>query len=368
MKQLIGPLFFLALWIPSAQAEEKILRVGLLAELSGQFASNGQDCRDGFEAARKYYATDEGLGRYKLSFTYGDSQRDPKVGVSEYRKMLASDHVDVIVANGTPVTMALKPLSENDQIALIGVTGHSKFLENSDTTFRFWPTAAKEAPLLASTVWGQAVRSLAIVTTEDEWNMDFRENFNREFIKLGGEIKEDDSVPKSEGDFAALVLKIRTARPDAVIVNLGIGQAGRFIRKLRENGVTTPLFATYFTRKQSEIDTAGIENIEGTTLVELAYEQQFFLNQLSVMKRKEPANAVVFACFSALSFLFDTLKDNQAIGSRKDLLQALSQTPEVKLPGMALSVVHREVTYPLMVKQIRNGTVSPSPAGRIYQN
>lgn len=357
---VIGALSLTLTCVLPVQAENLVLRIGLLAELSGQFASNGQDCRDGFEAARKYYAAGDSLGNYRLSFIYGDSQRDPKVAVSEYRKMLTSDHVDVIVANGTPVTMALKPLSENDQIALIGVTGHSKFLENSATTFRFYPTAAKEAPLLASAVWGRNVRSVSILTTEDEWNMNFRENFTKEFIKLGGKITEDESVPKSEGDFAALVLKIRKAGPDAVIVNLGIGQAGHFIRKLRENGVTSPLFATYFTRKQSEIDTAGIGNIEGTTLVEVAYEQQFFLDQLASIQRKEPANAVVFTCFSALSFLFETLKDNQAIGSRKDLLQALSNTPEVKFPGMPLAVIHREATYPLMVKQIRNGTVLPS--------
>src|SRR4051794_39605292 len=62
--------FLLVFWPGFLFAEEHEIKLGVLTELSGQFASNGVDCRIGHDTALKAY-TDQGkIGDYRVRLIY----------------------------------------------------------------------------------------------------------------------------------------------------------------------------------------------------------------------------------------------------------------------------------------------------------
>ena len=74
---------------------------------------------------------------------------------------------------------------------------------------------------------------------------------------------------------------------DAVFVNLGAGQAGTTIRRIRESGLKQQLFASYFATLRAELDIAGSAT-EGMMLVEMDYRKPVFVAKLKELFPETP--------------------------------------------------------------------------------
>jgi branched-chain amino acid transport system substrate-binding protein len=100
--------------MPCAQAQDKELRIGFIAPMTGPFAQVGKDMVDGFNL---YLEESKGeLGGAKVKLIVEDDQAKPDTGVTKAKKLILQDKVHMLVGGVLASTgYALAPVSTADK-------------------------------------------------------------------------------------------------------------------------------------------------------------------------------------------------------------------------------------------------------------
>ena len=69
------------------------IRIGLLTQLSGPFATVGESCRQGYELARKSFAPEDKIGGRTIRFIYGDTKGEAAAGLTEFKRVVEVENV-----------------------------------------------------------------------------------------------------------------------------------------------------------------------------------------------------------------------------------------------------------------------------------
>ena len=94
-------------------AEEKVVKIGIIAPLSGPASTWGEQLRKGIELALDELNLDE---RKLLRIIYEDSEADPKKAVSAVQKLISVDKVQAIIG----------PLSSNEVLSVAPIVEKAK--------------------------------------------------------------------------------------------------------------------------------------------------------------------------------------------------------------------------------------------------
>ena len=240
--------------VSSAGAQE--ITVGLMAELSGSSASNGEDCRRGYEVASSLLAHNGLAGQHRVRIVYGDHQGDAKTGVSEFNRLVNAERAWAVATNRSQIGMALNPLSARRHIPLLGTVVHNQFLSDSSYAWRFFPSAEAEASALARKALQMGLRRAAILTLQDEWTLALANSFRENFIKGGGETVYFETLTPSDYDLASVISRVGAAAPDSILTSFTVNDSGLVIRKLREQGLHQQIFANVWATKKDEEEDA----------------------------------------------------------------------------------------------------------------
>lgn len=343
------------------------LRIGLMTGLSGPYSSIGEDCRRGYELARAMMAPSDRVGVHPVKFLWADHKGEAKSGVSEFKRLTEIHQIQVLVSDRSQVNMAINPLSKKEGIPLVGITAHSEFVATNPYSFRFWPSTKHEARAIAEKAVQMGKKRVAVVSLEDEYTVSVRDNFAAELKERGGKIIYSQTLSPSETELATVVSKIKESRPDAILINLGLGQTGVLVRRIREQGLVQQLFATYWMAKESELQAAGPEAAEGTVLVNLDLRKPKFIEHFRKLYSEEKPNALNYTCYSALAFLLEVLSQNPSVNERRSLYQALLGTSQVVLSDGPLLLESREAVFDLRYMTIRDGVLTSLSSGELNE-
>lgn len=101
----------------SSHAEQKTVRLGIVAPLSGPLAPIGFDLQRGLILASE--ETEGTSHKYELIFE--DNGNEAKKSVSAAQKLIVLNKVDVLITLWAPATLAVAPLAESRKIPLYGI-------------------------------------------------------------------------------------------------------------------------------------------------------------------------------------------------------------------------------------------------------
>jgi ABC-type branched-subunit amino acid transport system substrate-binding protein len=323
--------------------------IGVLIPLSGPYTVLGEDCKDGISLALSTAHLPD------IRITYGDSVGEAKAGVSEFKKLTEENGVIAVLLIRTPTAMAVNPLSLRMKVPIVGVAGHHLFAKQNEYAFQFWPPGTVEGGRLAHFA---KEKRFAIVTTEDEWMISVSDGFRETFLADGGSVVLDETTPGEEQNLSSLALRVRSSGAEALFANLAIGQIGPFVRRLRELGVSFPIYSNYFTSKQDVIASGGLANVEGVAFVETSLAKPRFREGLIGLGRTREPSSMTYDCYAGATFLFQSLKDLKESLSRASLYQSLLRTNRVRLADEELKLTNRVAQLTLSLKHIRNGMVT----------
>jgi hypothetical protein len=155
----------------------------------------------------------------------------------------------------------------------------------------------------------------------------------------------------------AAVSEIKAREPQAIFVNLGIASAGALIKKMREQGLTQPLFSNFWTGKQEAIDIAGKKNVEGTIFVEASLRRPNFMSLFTQLFGAARPSGVSYACYAALASALNALSTHPQACDRESIYRALLETAEVPLLDERLEIAGREAHFKLVYRIISHGAV-----------
>ena len=249
MRKIVALLLVLLAVVAFEASAQKVLKVAILAPLSGPVPTFGVSTRDGALLAIEEWNAKGGVLGMKIQPIVEDSQCTPDPAVNAANKVIDQDQVHYII--GEVCSKASIPVSE--------IANAKKVIEISPTStnpdvtvdtagktkayiFRACFIDPFQGTVGAKFAIGKlkAKKAFIMLDQANDYVKGLAEFFEAAFKKQGGTIVGKESYTAQDTDFSAILSKIKTARPDVVylpdyynIVNLATKQA-------KEKGIQVP--------------------------------------------------------------------------------------------------------------------------------
>jgi len=205
-------------------AAAKTLKIGSMSPLTGPYASDGTDIKNGVLTAIQVFEENGGVPGYdKIELFAQDTACDPKQAVASANKLINLEVVGVIGAYCSSSTIPgsetlneedipmLTPASTNEMVTDRGLPYMFRLCGRDDDQA---PAAAKflKEELKAKTVF--------IVDDKTTYSQGLADGVSKACKELGIEVVEHDHVNQGDKDFAAVLTKAKAANADILYMSL----------------------------------------------------------------------------------------------------------------------------------------------------
>lgn len=218
-------------WVlSSAQAADKVVKIGNIEPLSGPSAAVGMQGKYARDMAVEEINAAGGiksLGGAKLEMIYADSESKPEKGVAEAERLINTEKVNVLTGCwNSSVTYPVTAVAERYGVPfVVPVSVADKITEQGfKTVFRI---AAKDSWWVRDQFsflkdmekeFNTKIETLAFVYENGDWGKGFAKSW-KEFAEKGGyKVVLDEPYPSTATDLSPVVTKIKRANPDALLL------------------------------------------------------------------------------------------------------------------------------------------------------
>ncbi len=236
---------------------------GAVLPLTGSAAVYGSAIRRGIELAHEQVQNDPEAPRIVL--LWADSGSVPERGAKELDRVYGEGAIAAIGGVTSAEALAMVPIAdEQNQILLSPSASLPQLTGISSNFFRIFPSDFSEGTVMAKfAVDTYRVKSAVILAKEETYAKGIQEVFRDEFQRKGGQIVEIIEFPANTSDFAALVDRVNTLKPEAVYLAAYADEIRAIIRELRRqkfsgNILTTSSFAAAETIAKTGADAEGV--------------------------------------------------------------------------------------------------------------
>ncbi|HXY05862.1 MAG TPA: ABC transporter substrate-binding protein [Burkholderiaceae bacterium] len=232
-----------AVWLSalcgSAAAAGDTIKVGILVEMSGTFASFGQQITTGAKAYMKQNG-DTVAGK-KVELIIRDTTGPaPDVAKRLAQELIVQDEVDFIAGFGlTPNALAVAPIvTEAKKPTIIMNAATSIITTKSPYIARVSFTLPQVTEPMAQWAYKSGLRKVYTAVADYPPGIDAEKTFKNAFTKLGGEIVGEARIPLVNPEFGPFVQRIKDAKPQALFVFVPAGElAVGFMKAYTERGL-----------------------------------------------------------------------------------------------------------------------------------
>jgi branched-chain amino acid transport system substrate-binding protein len=239
-----------ALAAPLAFAQQGKLKVGLMLPYTGTFAALGTAIENGF---RLYVAEQGGkLGGREIEYVKVDDESDPAKATDNVNKLVKRDNVDVIVGTvHSGVAMAMARVAKESGTLLIvpnagagAVTGPMCGPNIFRSSFSNWQPGYAMGEVVAK----KGHKKVVTITWKYAAGDESVAGFKDAYLKSGGQIVKELSLPFPNVEFQALLTEIASLKPDAVYTFFAGGGAVKFVKDYAAAGLnkSIPLYGAGF--------------------------------------------------------------------------------------------------------------------------
>src|SRR5882672_11068789 len=246
------------LWTTHVRAQSTVY-IPDVVELSGPGAVSGINWRDGATLAIDEVNASGGILGRKIVTEHLDTQSNPGISRAQVQKVLDNDPYVVlgpIYSGPVKVNMALTQQAEVPQI--VGAEAADITLQGNPWVFRTAFGQQFSMPKIANYLHDRLkVKSVAVVWVNNDFGKGGRDNFVKEMKARGIDVAVDLSTEQGQVDFGSDVIKLKSAKADAIFVYCNEEESARFLIEAKRQGITTPLFGETTLLSQKVVDIAG---------------------------------------------------------------------------------------------------------------
>jgi len=253
-----------------AMADGDSVKVGVMASLSGNWASMGEMTRKGLTLAAEELNANGGVIGKKIVLQMQDTDEAVSAAkvVSTYR-FLRSQGISIFVGpSGSPGGIALAPIASRDDILMVSPSvGVRDFHLAGNNLFNIQGDWENASAMLAKYAFKTGIRQIAIFSSQQPFELRQADAFQSTFLAAGGEVLvRQDPLPEHT-DLRAQVLKIvRTKAPAIFFANYN--QMGLSARQLKEAGFEGTQFATLIDASRLTSASGALNNTIFTRLID----------------------------------------------------------------------------------------------------
>jgi branched-chain amino acid transport system substrate-binding protein len=202
----------------------KTLKIGSMGPLTGPYAADGNDIKNGVLTAIKVFEDQGGIPGYDDIKLYPqDTACDPKQAVASANKLINLEVAGVIGAYCSSSTIpASATLDEEDIIMITPASTHQDVTDRGLAyMFRMCGRDDAQAPAAVKFI-KEALKAKTIFIVDDKttYSQGLAEGVAKACKEVGIEIVGQDHVNQGDKDFSAILTKAKTKRADVLYMSL----------------------------------------------------------------------------------------------------------------------------------------------------
>ena len=259
----LKPLALAAMLVASALAQADI-NVGVTVSATGPAASLGIPEKNTIALMPKT------IGGQKVNYIVLDDASDTTAAVNNTRKLISENKVDIILGSTTtPNSLAMIDVAAESQTPMISMAASSTIVEPVDAKKR-WIFKTPQNDIMMSLAIATHMQQRGIKTVGFiGFNDAYGEGWFREFSKVapvkGLTIIASERYSRTDTSVTGQVLKLVTAKPDAILIAASGTPAALPQRTLKERGYAGQYYQTHGVANNDFLRVGG-KDVEGTYL------------------------------------------------------------------------------------------------------
>lgn len=230
---LVGPLA-----VRPAAADVK---VGIAFALSGPIAVYGTPQRNGVQLAAREINARGGINGEKLVLVIEDEQGKKEEGINVFKKLIFQDKVLAIIGPTlSNSAFAADPIANAAKVPVLGVSNTASGITDiGPYVFRNSITEADILPVVIRTVKEKrGIKKVAVMYgNDDAFTKSGYEVFRQALADNKIEVLTTETFAKGDVDFSAQLTKIRSLKPDAIVVSALAEEAANIMLQARQLGI-----------------------------------------------------------------------------------------------------------------------------------
>jgi branched-chain amino acid transport system substrate-binding protein len=225
------------LFSPGLSPAAEDVKIGVILPLTGPTAQYGMAGKTGVDFATEEINAEGGiksLGGAKIKVVFGDSQGKPDVATTVTEQLIHKDNVAIITGTQqSGSTLPTTAVAERYKVPYLVLTAVNVDICNRGFkyTFRSKQNANRDAGLMVEGSYaigekaGVRPKNFAVVYENSEWGQGNAKLLKQFLGEKGGKIVFEESYVASASDLTPLVLKIKAAKPDVLLLTSYVSDA-----------------------------------------------------------------------------------------------------------------------------------------------
>lgn len=214
-----------------ARADEP-LRIGVMAPLTGDYASAGEEIQRGVSLAREQLLAEE----ISVNIVFENACL-PAQGVAALRKMIDNDKIEAIASNYCVITLnAIQPIINKLKLITFQNSSVSRALvESSPYTYSTWPSIEQEVEAIVEAAGDSSLQRAGLIYLESPWGIGYADAFRRALSRRGIKPVVDLSQGFDVHDFRSAITRL-TRSSTILVAHTGAVMAS-FLKQAKSMGI-----------------------------------------------------------------------------------------------------------------------------------
>ena len=258
-------LFWIAILVlglsTSAAFAQNTIKIGLMAPLTGQFASEGQEMKQVVELLAADVNAKGGVLGKKIDLITQDDGSDARTAALAATKLASQGVVAVIGTYGSSVTEPTQTIYNESDIVQIanGSTAIRLTEKGLKMFFRTCPRDDEQAKVAAATL--AKYKKIAILHDNSTYGKGLAEETKG--LLPAGQIVFFDALTPGQRDYSTILTKLKQAQPNVVFFTGYYNEAGLLLRQKKEMGWNVPFVGGDATGNPDLVKIAGVDAAAG---------------------------------------------------------------------------------------------------------
>lgn len=234
------------LFLVSCSKQENIIKIGLIAPLTGDVKTFGESTKNGFLLAIEEVNARGGINGKQIKTFIQDDKNDPTEAQNAGSKLINQDGVRLIIGSvSSKCSIPLAQICQDASAVMITPTSTNPKVTIRDDGSRkdFIFRACFIDPFQGKVAAKFALENLKAKTTAvlydvgNDYVKGLAEFYRDNFVKGGGQVLVYESYQKDDTDFSALLTKVKQANPDMLYIPDYYNKVGLIAKQARQLGI-----------------------------------------------------------------------------------------------------------------------------------
>ena len=174
-----------------------------------------------------------------MQYVFEDSQADPRQTVAIAQKFVSDPKIVVEAGDfSSTASMAASPIYQRAGLVQFGFTNsHPNFTKGGDFMWSNSVSQADEQPRLAKYAADLGFKRLAVLYLNTDWGRASQKLFSEAAKADGVDVVASEGYQPDEKDFRSTLVRVRDAKPDAIVLISYYADGALITRQIRTVGL-----------------------------------------------------------------------------------------------------------------------------------